>query len=444
MTKGLISFLSILLVCFSALITAHSQIINVTIPSTPFVTPYLDGSYLSGTFTVNTANQTVISADITTTEGVFFGGANYTASNSSAVLGDNGNAMFSFVNSGNRVTLYYGNTDDSYAPFSANTPLLAGNEEASNGGWRSTSLPVEANRVFISEVSTPFYSPSLKLHTFVSTDTITVKAGVVLFPAGVPVVWKVIGRGAANGLGGFPLQEMRVTDNNGISTFTFSPKDNPLFPANRLTWAKLGVTPNLPLRFDVTATVIDEGRTFTAKLSEIESYIGKLMQDETDVVRQEYIDFALPTIPTRADFVTSLGQGFNEGNYSIQMDSGLQSKYNAVLAAYRGRQISVKGQTVTIPNSAQLLISGYHNPRRSAGINHSSATAGSHLFGKALDLTPSPITVSINGKQVILGTAQLMKPLLEAASSAGTAFLEQGRFGSSSLSKADRIHVQWN
>jgi hypothetical protein len=189
-----------------------------------------------------------------------------------------------------------------------------------------------------------FNISQLSTNTFVITDSITLTASM-----GAPnaeVRWTVEGRGAASGITGFPADAVTVSDAEGNATFTFTPLDNPNLVSNRRTaWTEGSYVPNDAISFEVIARTVVDGTTLVSRLSDRPA-LGALEQDEIDRLRQEYFDYSIP-VPTRAQVVPTIPGGFNVGNYSVQISDGLDTRYNAILAAYRGRQATVVIDGVT-------------------------------------------------------------------------------------------------
>lgn len=292
------------------------------------------------------------------------------------------------------------------------------------------SLKVIGKAITISKVVTPFYSSVDNLNTFISSDTITLTAQT--YPL-TDVKWTVAGLGAASGITGFPMNEVHTSDFSGVSTFSFSPGDNFAFNLNRkFQWTLGSAVPNTPIKFDVTASTSVGGVTYTDNLIN-HSDLGQLSQDDTDTLRQEYVDFGLRfngtlnplgneidiQVPDRVAFVPSLGPNYYIGKYPIQLDENMKMHYQYLLNSYYGMVINVGGQAVTIPNYAIVNISsGYRNPQYN--IQFSMAVDSHHTRGSALDVQPFSFKAKINGiEQLIDVTKYLYPALYKAASSAG-------------------------
>jgi hypothetical protein len=287
--------------------------------------------------------------------------------------------------------------------------------------------------------------------TFIATDSISLRASIGSATAGVEVRWTVEGRDAAAGIGGFATDFVTITDATGTATFTFTASDNTTFVNDRRTrWTRGSYQANLAISFEVTASYLREGVERTTRLSD--TNLGPLSQDETDILRQEYYDYNIP-VPARDEVVPSLGAGFNRGNYSVQLAVDMRENYDAILAAYRGREVrvTIDGQeyVTRIPQDASLTVSsGYRNPQRNRAVG-SQFPDSRHTRGRALDLVPSAVqvVVMVNGRprRVTLSLHEALYPALHAAAATvGTAIAEQGAtqvpVGDP---REDHIHVQW-
>lgn len=187
----------------------------------------------------------------------------------------------------------------------------------------------------------------------------------------------------------------------------------------------------------------------------------EIVQDPIDVLRQEYVDLP-PTIgaspPAREDVVPSLGAAWNSGNYDHQLDDRLQARFFAIRDAYAGapvmdaagNAVQVDGQPVQIEPGAGLdVTSGYRCPRRNRAIG-STHPESRHVFGRALDIVPSPCRGIVpSGESVPLDLHAHVYPTLLAATLValhgdGSAIAENGPVqvpvGDPS---EDHVHVQW-
>ncbi len=308
-----------------------------------------------------------------------------------------------------------------------------------------TWQPIGTNLTIIS-IQTPT-TVNGNQNTFVSSDTITLKAQAHPAQAGIPIGWAVLGlNGASRAL---QISQVVNTDAGGISTFTFSPSQSAAFVKVRRTQYTSGSrTPNDPLNFDIVAS----GQEQQARLSN--SGLGTLMQDETDTLRQEYVDFQL-TVPDRSKIVPTIDDGtgnqYNVGNYGVQISVALPEHFAAILAAYRTQMTLVNDEvTVPMPASASLTIaSGFRNPRRNkaaGSVHNSQGDISRHVLGSALDLVPDGVSVLINNKQVPLQWDDNLYPALcAAASSLGLHVLpEEGCCDIVDCGTTeDHTHVDW-
>jgi hypothetical protein len=251
------------------------------------------------------------------------------------------------------------------------------------------------------------------------------------------------------------------TQSGGISTFTFSPSQISAFVqfrrSNFTNGSEPEAQPNTPLSFDVAVSA--QGQE--TRLSQ--SGLGTLMQDETDTLRQEYVDYRTiyrgsSFTPQRADVVPSLGGRYNTGNYGVQLSRDLDSTFQEILQAYQVSTITFGGVTAALPDTATITVnSGFRNPQRNKAVGSKYPQTSIHMFGGALDLKPVPTWVLINGQRTWANIDQILYPALQqAAATQGTAFAEfnaipvpLGSDGSltnsngTPIPKENHIHVQW-
>lgn len=296
-----------------------------------------------------------------------------------------------------------------------------------------------------------FAITSLSQHSFVASDSITLAASIGVPKAGVQVLWTVVGKGAAANIDGFPRNVVTTTDAKGQASFSFTPSDNPTFVSNRhKVWTKGSKTANPGISFNVTAATTLDGTKYSSSLSD--TNVGPLTQDEIDRAREEYFDYGIP-VPSRRAFVASLGPGYNTGNYNVQLNVNMKKHYDAVLAAYRGEMITVtisgKKYRVAIPKTAKIAInSGYRDPQHNKAVG-SKHPDSKHTRGRALDLSPTSVrvTIRVNGRprQVNLPLDQVLYPALyKAASTQGYSQAEiKGKKVPPGTLHEDHIHVQW-
>jgi hypothetical protein len=226
-------------------------------------------------------------------------------------------------------------------------------------------------------------------------------------------------------------------------------KFTPDATAARATLRSGSQTPNIPVGYLISVVMASNGRQ--------ESTIEQILQDEKSILRQEYVDFAAQPIP--ADMVgqppapparsaLTLHNGpFNKGNYQYVVNLGdMQARFDNIVSSYRGQSVTVNGQVVQIPQTAEVLLkSAYRNPQRNrfVGSHHVNSF---HVLGRAMDLVPAtPVTVQVAGHPVHLGLhTHLFQALRAAAATQGTAIAETGPnqvpIGDPN---EDHIHVQW-
>ena len=310
-----------------------------------------------------------------------------------------------------------------------------------------------------------------KLNTFITPDTITLRAYIGEKKADVKVEWSVTGIGAASEVSGFANQVNRPTDADGISTFSFRPADNGLLNFDRIkNWTNGSRDANTAIGFDVVAYETAEGGDILkTRLSEAPE-LGLIKQNEKDRLRQEYVDYGLLydgyDVPTYDKVVPTLnsqyGPKMNEGNYTVQISDQLPEKFATILSAYSGHTFVINGHTVQISGTASLTVSsGYRNPQR----NHDLSVGGKlsppskHILGKALDLVPSADIGKIDGKRqfIDIDMFQYLYPILfQVAQGAGKAIAETNKNSRgervalhqitgypNSTEKPNHIHVQW-
>jgi hypothetical protein len=325
-----------------------------------------------------------------------------------------------------------------YSVFVQNPYGSATSTSASLHLYTPTSLAISA-------IETPWLAGSS--HTFISTDVILVKATVSPPAPNIPLKWTVIGLQAAQGIPGFPGDELHLTDSQGVSTFTFIPEQNGAFAQNRSkVWTTGSRAPNYPVGFEVVCQLELDGAALLASTSDVGG-LAAILQDETDTLRQEYVDFQIP-LPARSDIVQSLGVGYNKGNYGVQISVNLVEHFNAILAKYRGSTVSVNGGSVSIPQDADLCVSsGFRNPRRNVAIGSKYTTGtgvSKHVLGRALDIQPvgrhrPPLSLHDVIFPALLNAAQTQAddPQHPAITESGAKPVQVGD------PTEDHVHVQW-
>ncbi|MDG7023480.1 MAG: hypothetical protein JRN45_03035 [Nitrososphaerota archaeon] len=105
----------------------------------------------------------------------------------------------------------------------------------------------------------------------------------------------------------------------------------------------------------------------------------KLAQDEIDIIRQEYIDLGAARTPAYDEFGAPVNEAFHSGNYGYIMDGGMQSKLDDIT-----QQASALGVNFHVS-------CGCRNPRNNVCVSHYPTTSH-HVWGKALDLKPDPVS----------------------------------------------------
>jgi hypothetical protein len=252
---------------------------------------------------------------------------------------------------------------------------------------------------------------------------------------------------------GFPDKEVHSTDSQGVSTFTFSPWDNLYFQVNRFTeWTTGSLLANDYIAFEITAELQRDGVTLRSRLSEEEPTLGKLQQDELDILRQEYVDYKM-NIPARADVTPAKGSMFNWGNYSYVLGlDGMESHYDSLLDRYRHSKVVVNGSSVDMPANASVSITlAYINPQRRNKLDpgylhsiHHGQGYPFHMYGRALDLAAVPVKVLTGPRTQVSLHSSLFPDLEAAARSLGTAWCDSGaeEVDSSDLSE-NHVHFQW-
>jgi hypothetical protein len=233
--------------------------------------------------------------------------------------------------------------------------------------------------------------------SFISTDTITLTAAGSVVPAD----WTVQGVSPNAGDG----NPHRATNR---SQFSFRPN-----PRRRPTTGSR--TPNDPIQYRVEARAGGQTAAFD------------LTQDETDIIRQEYIDLGPTRPPARSSIVAPTIATYNTGNYSLIVDGGMD---NAMTNTER------EFQTLTPAGTAAPAIgvsSGYRNPRRNVAAGSEFPVTSRHVWGTALDLT------------VPGANATLWARLRAAGANAGnTSICENGPTQiPCNNPSVDHVHIHW-
>jgi hypothetical protein len=195
-------------------------------------------------------------------------------------------------------------------------------------------------------------------HSFVSTDSIGLRMaipGVTVPESGWAMLatWRVKGMGPFSG-GGVPEQ---MPDS---MTFAFRPN-----PGARPTDGS--TVPNRPMQYTVSAAF--EG---------IEHFFI-LVQDEADLLRQEYIDHNERVVPARGDCVAHpVDNSFNTGNYDLIVDGGMRAAFERIDLEFKKE-----------PRGSLRVVSGFRSPQRNKA-SGDSHPGNPHVRGRALDLTSDP------------------------------------------------------
>ncbi|MEK7810855.1 MAG: DUF4157 domain-containing protein [Pseudomonadota bacterium] len=206
--------------------------------------------------------------------------------------------------------------------------------------------------------------------SFVSTDAISFTAEIEGLPdAGAlssQTAWSVHGVSADSGNGNPSVATNR-------SNFSFTPN-----PTNRPTTGSR--TPNDPIKYRVEAQVAGSSATYD------------LEQDESDIIRQEYIDLGPVVSPRRSDISIPSIPTFNTGNYSCIVDRGMNTALTNTRAQFQSLTQQAAAPDAGVPAAAPVPIaaitveSGYRNPRRNVAVGSPFPVGSRHVWGSALDL----------------------------------------------------------
>ena len=196
-------------------------------------------------------------------------------------------------------------------------------------------------------------SPQDGYHSFVSTDFIRLRMdipGVTVAESGWSNLpsWEVKGTLPFSGRGN-PSQIMHST------AFSFHPN-----PAELPTGGS--TSHNRPIQYTVSAKYLN---------GYVQFFI--LTQDEKDILRQEYIDHRIGVVPSRDDCVAHrIDNSFNEGNYNIVLDGGMQNAFDKVASEFGKDYGGVR------------VVGGFRSPQRNKAIG--DIIPNKHMLGRALDL----------------------------------------------------------
>lgn len=173
--------------------------------------------------------------------------------------------------------------------------------------------------------------------------------------------WAVTGKSKDSGDG-----DPHTANNTSVFSFKPNPKNRPTLATDK----KGSTKPNDPIKYTIEASV----GGFTETLD--------LEQDETDIIRQEYVDYKIP-IPIRDVIKKPTNRAFNNGNYTLIIDMDLQHHLDEVVARFQTICIGV------VPIPGVSVTSGYRNPRKNSNVG-SIVPNSKHTYGSALDIKPVP------------------------------------------------------
>jgi hypothetical protein len=241
--------------------------------------------------------------------------------------------------------------------------------------------------------------------SFISTDTITLTASVVNGSSGLapsrPINWTVTGI-SANAGSGNPHSAANRTQ------FSFRPN-----PSRRPTNGSR--RPNDPIEYRVDTEAGGATGSF------------RLIQDETDIIRQEYIDLGPRTPPARSSIVAPTIATYNTGNYSLIVDGGMDNASN---------NTNTEFQALTPAGSiapAVSVSSGYRNPRRNVAVGSEFPVGSRHVWGTALDLTVPGANATLWARLRLAG-----------ANAGNSSICENGPIQiPCNDPNVDHVHIQW-
>jgi hypothetical protein len=193
-------------------------------------------------------------------------------------------------------------------------------------------------------------------NSFVSTDSIRLRMdipGVTITKSG----WASLPSWDVKALG--PLSGSGVPNYLAHSpSFGFEPNPGAR-PTNGST------ARNRPLQYTVSATFEGIAQYFI------------LIQDDVDLLRQEYIDYNENLVPSRSDCVPHpLDRSFNAGNYNLVVDGGMQAAFDKVNLEF-----------VKESQGALRVVSGFRSPQKNKATGDAHP-GNPHVYGRALDLAP--------------------------------------------------------
>ncbi|MFO0612707.1 MAG: hypothetical protein U0414_08980 [Polyangiaceae bacterium] len=190
----------------------------------------------------------------------------------------------------------------------------------------------------------------------------------VAAPVGASATWKVTPIGTHSGT-------IKTSTGSG-SEFEFTPE---VTNTQRPTSASR--SPNPPVEYDIEATVVVAGTTYTKK--------ERITQDERDIIRQEFLDqrmwrsgFELH-IPYRNRLVETTIPELR-GNYTLILDSAVSHLLEATTA-----ELASTSADLGVELSGITVSSGWRNPRRNLAAG-SKIVNSNHQHGGAVDMQPNP------------------------------------------------------
>jgi hypothetical protein len=281
-----------------------------------------------------------------------------------------------------------------------------------SGGIYRTKILILAsnsNLVFLlNETTINILRTESENDSFVSTDRLKFRLNVIgninneLLKS---IEWNIIG--------------VTENDGNGASmsanagTFEFNPN-----PRNRLTnGARIR---NLPIRYKLSATLLGLKTEIV------------LIQDEIDILRQEYIDYDYDFKPSREQIYLSENSEWNTGNYSY-IAAEANNRFEEIFNAYNEAWI-LYCQVNNINSTGLSFGSAFRNPQRNRAVGGSRNSR--HARGRALDLSP-------------IGNHGLGGGIWSRIKQVGIILNydancdRSGTFVNQNCSSADHIHVQW-
>ncbi len=244
--------------------------------------------------------------------------------------------------------------------------------------------------------------------SFISTDRIGFRTEVIGDVSNEilkEISWSVRGINANDGNGSLMSQN--------IGTFEFTP--NPINrPVNGSTYR------NPPIQYSVSATL----RGLKTEVT--------LIQDEIDILRQEYVDYNFTFRPTREQIYLTQNSPWNTGNYDY-IAAETENRFEEVFNSYNEAWIDYC-QEHDINSTGIVFNSAYRNPQRNRHIGGSRNSL--HARGRALDLSPT-------GNHGLGGNIwPLLKQVgIDLGYDANCD--RSGTFVNDNCTQANHIHVQW-